>query len=999
MNEPPSFSAATEKRLWPELRPAAREILELALAIARSRKDDTVTELDVVLAALFRPSHTRLDPTELQTGATYALFRAIPPPAEERVQKMMLTANADPEYVMGSSRSELPDDALMEAAPGIVEQAQLIASRVEFPSKSPSLPAIWSHHLVAAALTRRPLPPGALEVLEVSEADLGNALLDGIKQRWSEKEDFREWQDILGAEPVSVEDGDVPEGEAFPQYNHDDSRAENLLAKDQLDITPHVKAFSLLMASKDLRPPLAVGLFGDWGSGKTFFMRALRQEIDRLTRAARESELPQNQLPVYRNVVQVEFNAWHYVDSELWASLTDYIFSNLRIDEKEREEDVEERRRLYVAQLKQKGAALRQVETERRHVEDDIAVAQQELQRVRQEQQRQVGLLDVIRSGVRLDEKSKEPVEALATQMGLPKVGDSVAQVSSALSEARSVAAEGNATWNTLGGRFGYVWFAVAIASMLIGPAALVLSGLFDLSVVYQIAVSAAGFLAGGAAFVRTGTAAAKSTLARIEAIDIDLQKEIERHPQVLAQQGEVNNLSARQQDLLKREGDLRQDLIDLEKALQELSPARLLADFILSRNDTDDYRKHLGLASLIRHDFEELTRHIEAYNKSLEDGEAVPGAGKPSDTADGGGAEQSSVADAAGSLSDMTMAQQESERHLNRIILYIDDLDRCPPNIVVKVLQAVHLLLAFPLFIVVVGVDSRWLSRSLENYYEGLLGRGDEREHDENGSATPDDYLEKIFQIPFWLREMAPDAQKQLLTSLTTPPPARAETGNRSGDQDEATTQVVRPPADLPNGNANATDVRESIEQGSANNDGHDAPPDHEQARYELRTMQISVSEDALEFMQELRPLLGKSPRSLTRFVNVYRLIKAVERYRGTSDAIARGIDPDQMTMFLLAIVTGMPDISRDVFGELTRPDGQDVTFSRLVAKAREGSDGRLAIVDGQEDTFARERAEQWEELSRWLRAHQSWSRSHVGRWRDLANQVSRYSYRLDQR
>lgn len=68
----------------------------------------------------------------------------------------------------------------------------------------------------------------------------------------------------------------------------------------------------------------------------------------------------------------------------------------------------------------------------------------------------------------------------------------------------------------------------------------------------------------------------------------------------------------------------------------------------------------------------------------------------------------------------------------VDRIVLYIDDLDRCPPERVVEVLQAVHLLLAFPLFIVVVGVDSRWLLRSLEKQYPEFLkldrsARGDQ--------------------------------------------------------------------------------------------------------------------------------------------------------------------------------------------------------------------------------------------------------------------------------
>src|SRR5262249_20902880 len=57
-----------------------------------------------------------------------------------------------------------------------------------------------------------------------------------------------------------------------------------------------------------------------------------------------------------------------------------------------------------------------------------------------------------------------------------------------------------------------------------------------------------------------------------------------------------------------------------------------------------------------------------------------------------------------------------------SRIILYIDDLDRCPDDTVVRVLQAVHLLLSFPLFTVVVAVDARWISRALRDQFPRLL-------------------------------------------------------------------------------------------------------------------------------------------------------------------------------------------------------------------------------------------------------------------------------------
>ena len=58
----------------------------------------------------------------------------------------------------------------------------------------------------------------------------------------------------------------------------------------------------------------------------------------------------------------------------------------------------------------------------------------------------------------------------------------------------------------------------------------------------------------------------------------------------------------------------------------------------------------------------------------------------------------------------------------LERVILYIDDLDRCPPDVVIKVLEAVHLLVAFPAFVVVVGVDPRWLHQAIRQHYATVL-------------------------------------------------------------------------------------------------------------------------------------------------------------------------------------------------------------------------------------------------------------------------------------
>jgi hypothetical protein len=62
----------------------------------------------------------------------------------------------------------------------------------------------------------------------------------------------------------------------------------------------------------------------------------------------------------------------------------------------------------------------------------------------------------------------------------------------------------------------------------------------------------------------------------------------------------------------------------------------------------------------------------------------------------------------------------------------------------VVEVLEAVHLRLAYRLFVVVIAVDSRWLQQSLRAHHRDLLAG------ERGGAATPLDHLEKIVQLPY---------------------------------------------------------------------------------------------------------------------------------------------------------------------------------------------------------------------------------------------------------
>ncbi len=78
---------------------------------------------------------------------------------------------------------------------------------------------------------------------------------------------------------------------------------------DKLGIEAEASAFARLILDKDVHPPLSIGLLGDWGSGKSFFI----EQIKKYVAALREEGRPE----LYRHVVEIEFNAWHASDANL----------------------------------------------------------------------------------------------------------------------------------------------------------------------------------------------------------------------------------------------------------------------------------------------------------------------------------------------------------------------------------------------------------------------------------------------------------------------------------------------------------------------------------------------------------------------------------------------------------------------------------------------------------------------------------------------------------
>jgi hypothetical protein len=257
--------------------------------------------------------------------------------------------------------------------------------------------------------------------------------------------------------------------------------------------------------------------------------------------------------------------------------------------------------------------------------------------------------------------------------------------------------------------------------------------------------------------------------------------------------------------------------------------------------------------------------------------------------------------------------AAQASIQPVDRVILYIDDLDRCKPTDVVRVLQLVHMLLAFELFVVVVAVDARWVGEALRQTYSWLGDDSQVSSPNAGGESvpfspgprvvTPQDYLEKIFQIAFWLEPMSVSGAASYLASLVRSPAREPDLGGGGTGQDLA-----------PGADSSATGGLGKVE----------------------------ISSIELDYMRYLAAYVGSSSRRVKRLVNVYRLIKAglsgnqlsafvTER---VSDDSARS-GPYQIVIGLLVIGTGASGQSGHILAELAECDPGE-KIDRLVDRLR---------------------------------------------------------------
>lgn len=636
---------------------------------------------------------------------------------------------------------------------------------------------------------------------------------------------------------------------------------------DFLGISEDARGIAGLIAAQNLSAPLSIAVFGNWGAGKTFFMNEIKKQVGDIQQNIRviqsksdKDTREQKYLDAFcRNIMHIEFNAWYYVDTNLYASLANHIFEQFDSSLKGQDSHDASVKRVMLDAL----------EEERERQAAVLAEKKKEAEQLGAHMHR--GQKELLDETVRETEEYK----ALQQQKGLFKT------VEPHFNTARN-ADEVVRKANSRSCRTRMFFKQIPKKDLLLGASVLGSTLIFLLLTFFEKKYKLGTSIGAGLGAILTFILAwlKKSSIADIrnqisEFIGIikklvEMQKTLEKKKE---------KISALELEVQEREKAIEA----LNNKIEKIQKGEYIEHLAGERSSGETYKKHLGLANVLRQDFQLLSDYISR--------------------------------------------KQAGERVIDRIVLYIDDLDRCPAGEVVEVLKAIYLLLSFNIFVVIVAVDVQWITKCLAEHYKALF-----RENEGALSAAAYDYLEKVFQLAIKLQPISKEQSESYIKSLF--------------EKDLMKGQYTKSAVDL------AAAAKEDI--GTS-------------AQYIADIENLAAAEEDVRDVIKFAEVLGTSPRTIKRAINIYKLIKT---HKNNYDNI--------LVLLLLSIMIKLPKMAADVFRQIALA-GEGATIADI-----------LRMVNKKEQQF--------EAFDAFLKQNKEIAAIRASMLKPLVPVVSRYSFYLDE-
>ena len=664
---------------------------------------------------------------------------------------------------------------------------------------------------------------------------------------------------------------------------------------DLLGIRDEVYALADMLLLREVTPPLAVGVLGGWGSGKSFVMHLLRERMDEVRGEVIAPDTGWGESgasPFVGHIYPIAFNAWTFARADLWAALMQRVLSELDrqvgierrlvekdrllLDGKNRLLDGQEWRdlistpaelhKLYevTADLDASRAslteALREVhEADREALDEATKRLDYQRKKLATKESQIAGEVEADLAG-----KATKAVKASALQplaefaattseevwTWLSKQSPEVVKVKEGaqltVADLRAIDADLQELRPPT--KAVAKAFVTENRTLVLGLAA----GLVAAGLVVVFADSVGRFAAAVAAILTTARVwldRVRPLLARFHEKNQESSAKLNEEIAAIEATRDADIASARRasDDFQQKQ----QAVAQAETRVQHLSDRvglvaqyQSVDDLVRARLEDHTYTERLGVMQQISDDLVSLSNSLVMAKDDPH----------------------------------VQKKQELFPRGPARVVLFIDDLDRCPPRKVVEVLEAVQLLLTTDLFVVVLALDVRYVTKALERVYQGVLSA--------DGDPSGLDYLEKIIQVPYRTRRPAGVGAFQFVAGQM-----------RVADEDGDTSG-------LPAGSTPvATTTRSSDAPASGVGD--------------VTVRDLLFTNDDLLVVASCCELLELTPRSGKRVINTVKLYRLVLARRGRSQ-------PDVDDIAIVALLAGLaaahPEVQRDALAVLER-------------------------------------------------------------------------------
>ncbi|WML48489.1 DUF3578 domain-containing protein [Neobacillus sp. PS3-34] len=505
---------------------------------------------------------------------------------------------------------------------------------------------------------------------------------------------------------------------------------------DFLEVSKDVEVFYELLTQDDLELPLNIGIFGDWGSGKSFFINQLIKKLK-----------DDNSEP---NNIVVEFNAWNYYDSNIIVNLIYKIFEDIQINYDLNSGDFLKNFNHYEAFTE------KQNKKEREEIYNNINELKNENKKIHSIIQ------DKILKDIKIPKKIElENIKKYTNLNTLTRINIMVS--------------------NIFKERKRYFFYLPIL--FIIGLMRIV--GLSKLSII----------------------PGAIGLIALVKPI-INILKIINNYLE------EINKIET-----------INGQITELEEKLENLSvknkkqlTLNYLKDFIIEKINHQGYKNNLGFIATVNNDIKELRKTLNEISNSIKKDKDI----------------------------DLPP--------INKIILIIEDLDRCSEEKVVDVLQSIQLLLSTDLFVVIFAVDSQWINKCIISQYNKMITNS----NTEQGNLFAINYLEKIIHLPFWLRKMNKASSNNFIHQISN--------SFKSGSLNKNNPDEINKSSHEPEKRDNIYTV--------TNRKPERNPPDSR--KYVIDERFHYIEQEDLIILSDLDFIFeNTSPRKTKRFLNTLLLIK----------------------------------------------------------------------------------------------------------------------------